>query len=117
MGGGTGPCAVAAACRLQAIFFGGGGDFPGIVLETAALRCCPRAVAVYCGDARTIARAARVRMGERCFHLALQRQKKTNTKKGAGCWLMTTTARASRAEHFDLRGNEGGGVGILDFYM
>ena len=103
-----------AVCDLRAIFFGGGGNSPGIVLETAALRCCPRAVAVYCGDAHTIARAVRVRMGERAIaSIWHYKDKRKQTQKGAGCWLMTTTARASSHADRALRNVETRGVGSV----
>ena len=100
MGGGTGPCVVAAACRLQAIFSVEAGTSPGIVLETAALRCFPRAFAVYCGDARTIARAVRVRMGERAIaSIWHYKDKRKQTQKRSGL----TTARASSQADRALR--------------
>lgn len=76
------------------------GTSPGIVLETAALRCFPRAFAVYCGDARTIARAVRVRMGERAIaSIWHYKDKRKQTQKRSGL----TTARASSQADRALR--------------
>ena len=73
---------------------------PGSYWKQRPCVAVPRAFAVYCGDARTIARAVRVRMGERAIaSIWHYKDKRKQTQKRSGL----TTARASSQADRALR--------------